>query len=629
MLLKTNLVHQEKMNLILHDFTPTYIILSLKRMFLTVEKNISIVKPISAMRTGNGHSPRSGLKSGMGQKEETETNHHRVNTLEKGDDMMKKTICKRGSSGKGRRGGLWAVSLIVSIQVVGLVLFSMATPGPVGAKTFTVNSTLDEIDTSPGDGVCKSASGYCTLRAAIQEANALLGTDVIKLKTNLYMLTIAGRLEDACVTGDLDITDDLSIIGTGVKNTFINGGKLDRVFHIMADSVTITDVTIQNGLATDGFAADTAVGGGIYNESATLTLRGITISNNAASGGDSAAGGGIYNDGTLTITRSPITGRKSTISNNVARGNTQGYGGGIYNDAVLTIKANTLLFMNVASGVGTGSYGSGGGIFNADTLTITGSTFSNNVASGIAVGSGGGIYNDATSTVIGSTISNNVARGVMGYGGGITNLGTPDRTLTVTGSTISNNSALGGIGGEGNGGGIHNGMGETLTITGSTLSDNTASGPYAVGGGISNYDGPLTVTGSMLSNNTALALAGLSHGGGIYAQSTTLMVKGSTISDNTASGSGEGWGGGICGDSSDVTVESTTISSNAASGMLGPGYGGGIFHLGNTLTVQRISKIIKNLASNLGGGVYTGINPWSSSTNSTVVGNMPDNISYD
>jgi len=83
MLLKTDSVHKEKMDLILHDFTPTYIILSFKTMLLTVEKNISIVKPISAMRTGNGHSPRSGLKSGMGQKEETETNHHRVNTLKK------------------------------------------------------------------------------------------------------------------------------------------------------------------------------------------------------------------------------------------------------------------------------------------------------------------------------------------------------------------------------------------------------------------------------------------------------------------------------------------------------------------------------------------------------------------
>jgi hypothetical protein len=88
--------------------------------------------------------------------------------------------------------------------------------------------------------------------------------------------------------------------------------------------------------------------------------------------------------------------------------------------------------------------------------------------------------------------------------------------------------------------------------------------------------------------------------------------------------------GGICSESSDVTVSSSTISSNAASGMPGPGYGGGIFHLNsNVLTVQNTSKIIKNLASNFGGGVYTGIYAWSSSPGSTVVGNIPDEIEYD
>jgi hypothetical protein len=48
---RTDSAHQEKWDLILHDFTLTYIILSFKTMFLTLENNVSIVKPISAMRT--------------------------------------------------------------------------------------------------------------------------------------------------------------------------------------------------------------------------------------------------------------------------------------------------------------------------------------------------------------------------------------------------------------------------------------------------------------------------------------------------------------------------------------------------------------------------------------------------
>ena len=47
------------------------------------------------------------------------------------------------------------------------------------ALPIAVNSTLDRPDRSIGDGVCATVGGGCTLRAAIQEANALLGQDTI------------------------------------------------------------------------------------------------------------------------------------------------------------------------------------------------------------------------------------------------------------------------------------------------------------------------------------------------------------------------------------------------------------------------------------------------------------------
>ena len=46
-------------------------------------------------------------------------------------------------------------------------------------KTFTVNVTGDGQDANQGDGICATASGNCSLRAAIQEANANSGTDTI------------------------------------------------------------------------------------------------------------------------------------------------------------------------------------------------------------------------------------------------------------------------------------------------------------------------------------------------------------------------------------------------------------------------------------------------------------------
>ena len=47
------------------------------------------------------------------------------------------------------------------------------------AKTFTVNVIGDGVDANPGDGLCLTSGNTCTLRAAIQEANANAGKDTI------------------------------------------------------------------------------------------------------------------------------------------------------------------------------------------------------------------------------------------------------------------------------------------------------------------------------------------------------------------------------------------------------------------------------------------------------------------
>jgi CSLREA domain-containing protein len=403
-------------------------------------------------------------------------------------------------------------------RMLTLLLFSICfviLPITSEAASFAVNSTIDDVDAVPGNGVCATAGDLCTLRAAIQEANALSGPDVVKLKTGLYMLTSGGASENDCATGDIDITNDLTIIGTGVKKTFINGGKLDRVFHIIgAISVTMTDVAIQNGLATDDGYGDVnnVNGGGILNESAsTLTLKGITLSNNAASGGANSSGGGIHNSGTLTITKSLLS--NSTISNNAASGGSNAiYGGAIYN--------------------------------NAGTLKIKATSIFNNIVSGPNLGFGGAIMNNGNATIEirQSTISNNTVSAQGGYseGGGIFSNG----TLTIIQSTISNNTAQGGV--HGDGGGIFNGQAPgSLTITKSIISSNVARGAFASGGGIATYWGDVVITGSTLSNNAASAVSGNpGRGGGIFlGEYTTVTVQGaSKIVRNFSSDEG----GGIC-----------------------------------------------------------------------------------
>ncbi len=112
---------------------------------------------------------------------------------------------------------------------------------------FTVSSTLDTVDANPGDGIAADSLGRATLRAAIMEANSLPGSHRIVLAGGLYTLTRAGANENAALTGDLDITGDITIVDQQIESTVIDGGDLDRVFHVLpSGKLTVTSITIQN-----------------------------------------------------------------------------------------------------------------------------------------------------------------------------------------------------------------------------------------------------------------------------------------------------------------------------------------------------------------------------------------------
>ncbi|HUF52437.1 MAG TPA: choice-of-anchor Q domain-containing protein [Dehalococcoidia bacterium] len=348
-------------------------------------------------------------------------------------------------------------------------------------------TTTDAYDAAPGNGLCQGVLGFpCSLRAAIQEANALAGPDVITLPAGTYNLTRSGAGEDSASTGDLDITSDLTINGAGAATTIIDAGDLDRVFHVLSGTVSISGVTIRNGnLGGDG--------GGIYN-SGILELTNSTVSDNTA--GD---GGGIYNYyGNVTLTNSTVSGNGATN------------GAGIRNLGTLTLTNST---------VSDNTAGDGGGIFNSGTLTLTNSTVSGNTAGR----EGGGIYNYHNLTLTNSTVSGNSAN----YsGGGIYNNG----ALTLTNSTVSGNTASGG------GGGIHNSLpmwpyapsAGNVTLTNSTVSGNRAN--YS-GGGISNYHN-LTLTNSTITSNTADWDAnGTGDGGGIVGASA-VSLKNTIVAGN-------------------------------------------------------------------------------------------------
>ncbi|MCK5315819.1 MAG: CSLREA domain-containing protein, partial [Anaerolineales bacterium] len=80
---------------------------------------------------------------------------------------------------------LKSVSLLVSLALVlGLLGISPARAEPQ-EKLYIVNSDTDAPDANPGDGVCATAGGNCTLRAAIQEANRDSVPSIIKFASHM------------------------------------------------------------------------------------------------------------------------------------------------------------------------------------------------------------------------------------------------------------------------------------------------------------------------------------------------------------------------------------------------------------------------------------------------------------
>jgi CSLREA domain-containing protein len=417
--------------------------------------------------------------------------------------------------------------------------------------TFTVDSTNDAVDASPGDGICATAAGECTLRAAIQEANALPGEDTINIPNGTFILSIPGANEDASASGDLDITDDLSIIANYESpyelQTTIQGDQHDRVFQI------------HPGISTE--------------------IHYVIVSFGDVQ--DPVGGGGIYNQGHLSL-----------YTSKVVQNSTSGKGGGVRNDAYLTCDSCEIL---------DNSADEGGGIYNSDNLNIYSSTINDNTS----IGAGGGIFNaeEAIFSMHWSGVSSNMVTGTAD-GGGIFNLGQMQIGEIALVSLNRTNGSGGGIYNAGimhalnldsssnfaamDGGSIFN-AGEAQ-IQSSFIYENSASS----GAGIhsewlySEYPTPpsVTVQDTTIHDNHAAFIAG-----GILSYANTFTIENSTIERNTAN-----IAGGIAAFSGYMEISDTTIDSNTATSQ-----GGGFFNVGD---IHLISSFIDGNSAQIGGGVY-------------------------
>src|SRR5581483_12014080 len=305
------------------------------------------------------------------------------------------------------------------------------------APTFTVNSPSDVPDANPGDGICATGGGVCTLRAAIQEANKTAGGG-----TTINFASTATPVSYTLSLGALVISNTLTIAGNGAAKTIIdgNGGVTnDRVITVMTHTVSISGVTITNGKPS----GLNAFGGGILHNDA-LTLTNVIVSGNSANSSSGAAyGGGIYSSGRLVLINSSVINNSAKTATGIASG------GGIVGGFGLMVTNSTVS--------GNTAHDSGGGI-------LSGGTFINSTINGNSARNGGGI-NGGALTLINSTVSGNYAHD---NGGGIYHASSPANLFNVT---IADNTANSDSSGVGFGGGISNASG-TVNFQNSIIGNN-------------------------------------------------------------------------------------------------------------------------------------------------------------
>jgi hypothetical protein len=236
------------------------------------------------------------------------------------------------------------------------------------AATITVTSTSD--------------SGAGTLRQAIIDNEAAGGGNTINFSvTGTIVLT----------SDKLLITKDVTIAGPGARLLTVQrstaGGTPDfSIFRIDSGTATVnvSGLTIAN--ASGAFEA------ALYNLSgATVNVSDCTVTGNNITG----FGGGVFNEsGTVTLSNCAIT------------NNTASQGAGVDNQSTMTLR-NCTVANNTATTTSTSS-GGGGGIANLGgaTLTLVSCTITGNSATtNLTSGGGGGVFNASFGTLhIGNTI---------------------------------------------------------------------------------------------------------------------------------------------------------------------------------------------------------------------------------
>ncbi|HEV8240577.1 MAG TPA: NosD domain-containing protein [Thermoanaerobaculia bacterium] len=450
------------------------------------------------------------------------------------------------------------------------VLSVLVAGGPLAAVTFTVNNVGDQPDANTADNVCSIAGQptICTLRAAIQQANATAGTDTIA-----FSITGAGPHVFAPGSALPSFTQAVIVDGTTEPSyaqfapvVVINGagagaGVNGLVFAAGSNGSTLRGVVVQgfggNGVVvqSDGCTVERTYSGtnNVGTTAAGNTGAGFLVSGNSNTLGVSNdspkrilasanGGGGVVITGSSNALHSSHVG--TNLGGSAALGNT---GAGVAISGSSNTLNHNLVSGNSQEGVritaGSGNVVGGNHLIG---MNATGTAALPNGGDGVSIQGG-------TGNTIGdfNTISGNSGNGVSISGASTTGNVVRSNFIgtAVSGTTALPNAMVGVL----LSATVGNTVGGTAAGAGNVISGNGGIG-VRVASGSGNFIQSNDI-GTNPSGNGAIANGG-----------TGITVEGSP---NTTVGGGEGDG--------------NLVSGNVGSGIVVSGAANGTIVIGNTV----------------------------------------------
>ena len=391
-----------------------------------------------------------------------------------------------------------------------------------------------------------------------------------------------------------------------VTNSNLSGNDGGAIYN-KGGTVAVSDSNLSNNL----------YGGGVSNDTGTMTISNCTLSGNTAA----INGGNVDNNGgTVAI-------KDSTISGGSAR-----YGGGICNAEGTVAIDNVTLSGNIATWHTDYPWtvdGKGGAIFNSSgTVTITSSTIKGNGA----VGDGAGIYNDSRGTVKVDNFSS-IAGNPNSFDGDygllasqdVHNLGVLYLDSTSKIRTLDGNAALE----DPSGAGLpfwpaanvsqliadinyanEAGADVTINLAGNTTFDlQSADNSTDGGNGLPVVGGAKAVNLTIVGNGDTIERVGsgyfrlldVASGSSLTLDHVTL--RGGSLFGSPFSQAASGFGGAIY-NRGTLAITDSNLSGNTANGNAGFVDGGGIYNGGGAVTMTN-SVLSDNTANwGNGGGIY-------------------------